>query len=122
VSAACFHCGGESTLLCDGIVGWRRVREVTYPAVRAHGAAPTPIRKRWIIDTERDDAMVTCDRPLCEGCAHRAGVTFACGAEPWMETTDHCRDCARRAPGMAPLLDDESLDALRARRQLRRLP
>lgn len=60
--------------------------------------------------------MLTCDRPLCENCASQVGVTFASGDDGYMETIDHCRECASTR---APLLSDEDLDAMRARRQMR---
>ena len=115
----CFYCLAPATLLCDGILGWRRVwHQQPEGAARFQGTA----EGWWCIDTSQGgDEMVTCDRPLCEDCAHRAGVTFMCGTGPaaGMETTDHCRDCAENAGKSAPLLSDEELDALQRRRAIR---
>lgn len=142
MSASCFHCGADAALLCDGILGWRR----DWYQRDEHAARFDRGFKAdgwWVIRGGLDcdgEVMVTCDRPLCARCTTRTSVTFFCGEEGAVETTDLCRDCVameerRRVerktaprdplaplPGYPPVLDDESLDALRARRQLRRLP
>lgn len=113
----CFYCESAATLLCDGVLGWRRFwYQQPEGAARFNRAA----EGWWCIDTARNgEEMVTCDRPLCEACAVRAGVTFFCGEAGGVETIDHCRDCAGSSGTRAPLLDDATLDALRRRRQIR---
>lgn len=116
----CFHCGERATLLCDGVLGWRRAWYQRQPVSHPRFRDRAPAEGWWCIDTSRDgEEMVTCDRPLCDDCATRAGVTFWCGEDGGVETIDHCRDCTGRTGVRAPLLDDETLDALRRRRLIR---
>lgn len=114
----CHHCGAPSSLLCDHVLA------IALP----DGSEGTAEAEGWY---RAGGQVVTCDRPLCERCATRAGATFYDGTTPgggrrrgWVETTDYCREhAAGQDPGAVPVLPAARAEALRERRewQARRL-
>lgn len=82
MTARCLFCGATSTLLCDHVIGWERLRRDMPASLRDVRAEAVPIRWRKVH---------TCDAPLCEACAVRAGAMHV-NMRPrhlWI-TTDYC--------------------------------
>lgn len=107
---SCCYCDEPATLLCDGLLG--RIK-----ADRPFKAPGAPN----VIDTDRDDWRVTCDRPLCRRHARKVGVKHWCGPDGCaVDTVDLCRECTE--PHGGPLVSEEAALALRRRRAMRATP
>lgn len=92
MSKTCICCGEPSTKLCDYIFGFQIERTLPHPTMNA-------------------DGMWTCDAPLCDKHAHRAGSIFRCGIPQFHvdcpcsghDTIDYCplhKDSKRDAQPM----------------------
>lgn len=83
----CFHCGSPASKLCDFHIG------LVVGGFTRDGA-PEANRWRAVMTAGQAEHFYTCDRALCDACAVNKGRIFVCGAEPFLDTYDYCKDHA----------------------------
>lgn len=124
----CYYCGAPAGYLCDGVVA--RVADPDNPTVMVarmvmHMAA-APGGAHFSVEGDIENALRTCDRPLCQGCIEESQNLFVDGTDSSgcrvgsVESWDYCPQCVREQrhcagiSKVAPLVPAARADAIQA--------